>query len=164
MGATTGATTGPWLVKFYAPWCGHCKSLAPTWEEVATELQGECNVAKVDVPSNHALGEQFDITGYPTIKFFNLGRMYSYTGGRRKDDFVTFVRKGWKEEKTESVPVPRPKTMFDRIIKDIMDDYEHMMKFKKAVVGTIFGAGALVGAVLMGLCCLCCCGRSDAPA
>eukprot|EP01088_Endostelium_zonatum_P020588 TRINITY_DN7663_c0_g1_i1.p1 TRINITY_DN7663_c0_g1~~TRINITY_DN7663_c0_g1_i1.p1 ORF type:complete len:108 (+),score=17.39 TRINITY_DN7663_c0_g1_i1:26-349(+) len=39
---------GTWLVEFYAPWCGHCKKLIPTYEEVATNLEGDVNVAKVD--------------------------------------------------------------------------------------------------------------------
>ena len=76
----TGATTGDWFIKFYAPWCGHCKRLAPTWEEVATELKGQVNVAKVDVTQNRDLGKQYGIKGFPTlllfrkvqIKFINL--------------------------------------------------------------------------------------------
>lgn len=66
----TGSTTGDWFIKFYAPWCGHCKRLAPTWEEVATELKGEVNVAKVDVTQNRALGKQYGIKGFPTLLLF----------------------------------------------------------------------------------------------
>ena len=46
--ATTGATTGDWIIEFYAPWCGHCKQLTPVWEHLAKRLQGKVNVAKVD--------------------------------------------------------------------------------------------------------------------
>lgn len=38
----------PWFVKFYAPWCGHCKTLAPIWEELGQNLKGKINVGSVD--------------------------------------------------------------------------------------------------------------------
>jgi len=41
--------TDIWLVKFYAPWCGHCKKLAPEWNEAATKLRGKAKLGKVDV-------------------------------------------------------------------------------------------------------------------
>ena len=69
--ASTGSTTGDWLVEFYAPWCGHCKKLSPTWESLATNLKGKVNVGKVDVPENRDLGSRFGIKGFPTIKFFS---------------------------------------------------------------------------------------------
>ena len=77
--AVTGATTGDWFVKFYAPWCGHCKKLAPIWDELAADLKGEVNVAKVDVTENRKLGQRFEIKGFPSLKFLSHGTMYSYT-------------------------------------------------------------------------------------
>ena len=55
---------------------------------------------------------------------------------------------------------PLPQNAFTRVLKDLTDDFEHMWKFKKAVVGTIFGVGVAAGLLLMGLFCLCCCGGS----
>ena len=52
---------------------------------------------------------------------------------------------------------PLPQNAFTRVLKDLTDDFEHMWKFKKAVVGTIFGVGVAAGLLLMGLFCLCCC-------
>ncbi|KFH69838.1 hypothetical protein MVEG_04642 [Podila verticillata NRRL 6337] len=46
---------GPWLVEYYAPWCGHCKALAPIYEELAMALKGKVNVAKVDCTVNESI-------------------------------------------------------------------------------------------------------------
>lgn len=68
----------PWFVEFYAPWCGHCKTLAPEWAELATNLKGEVKVAKVDATENKEAAGRFGVKGYPTIKFF--------PGGKKDDD------------------------------------------------------------------------------
>jgi len=79
------------IVEFYAPWCGHCKAFAPTYEEVAAELEGKAGVAKVDATVHKSLGEQFQVQGYPTIKIFRKGEPYEYKGSRSKMDVVNKV-------------------------------------------------------------------------
>merc|ERR1712137_108937 len=68
-------STGEWFLKFYAPWCGHCKSLAPTWREISTELKGEVNVAKIDctVDDLKDFCENNDVKGFPTLQFWRDG-------------------------------------------------------------------------------------------
>jgi len=58
------------LVKYYAPWCGHCKSLAPIWDELAKETEGieDLVIAKFDATANEVAG--LEIRGYPTLKFY----------------------------------------------------------------------------------------------
>ncbi|KAF4657531.1 hypothetical protein FOZ61_006223 [Perkinsus olseni] len=56
--ASTGSTTGPWFVMFYASWCGHCRKLLPTWEDLADEMYGQVNVAAVDVTANTEVGSR----------------------------------------------------------------------------------------------------------
>lgn len=79
---------GIWLVEFYAPWCGHCKSLAPEYEKAAKALKGIANIAAVD-----ATKEQVDvqIQGYPTIKFYVDGRPTDYDGPRTADGIIDYV-------------------------------------------------------------------------
>lgn len=91
-------------MEFYAPWCGHCKSLAPIWEQVATKLKGEINVAKVDVTANGKLGKRFNLKGFPTIIFFKKGKTYKFKGKRTLAAFVDFVKGGYKAEEGEEVP------------------------------------------------------------
>ena len=67
-------TTADVLVEFYAPWCGHCKQLAPIYEAVAKKLANNKNIvlAKVDATANEVPG--VSIKGYPTLKFFLNGK------------------------------------------------------------------------------------------
>ncbi|CAM9569872.1 unnamed protein product [Phaeothamnion confervicola] len=102
--AATGATTGDWFIEFYAPWCGHCKRLEPTWKELANELSTEVNVAKVDVTANRPLGTRFGIRGFPTLMFFRHETMYLYKGKRNLEAMAEFARGGYKA--AEGMPVP----------------------------------------------------------
>ncbi|KAG3120012.1 putative protein disulfide-isomerase [Phytophthora idaei] len=83
------------LIKFYAPWCGHCKSMAPTYETVATAFKKADNVvvAEVDADNHKELGSKFGVTGFPTLKYFPEGSTEpeDYKGGRSEDDFVNFL-------------------------------------------------------------------------
>merc|ERR1712219_19483 len=101
----TGEATGIWFIKFYAPWCGHCKRLAPTWEEVATELKGKVNVAKVDVTENQELGKQFGVKGFPTLLLFKNGKMEKYKGDRSKEALCEHATTYTPTEANPAAPV-----------------------------------------------------------
>jgi len=83
------------LVEFYAPGCGHCKRLAPDYDKVSQSFEGEENVliAKVDADEHKDLGKRFDVSGFPTIKFFPKGSSEGevYNGGRTPKEFVDFI-------------------------------------------------------------------------
>lgn len=85
------------FVKFLAPWWGHCKSMAPAWEQLADEFAGSSSVLIADADctaEGDKLCEQFEIRGYPTIKYFVDGDMsegQDYQGGRDFDSLKEFV-------------------------------------------------------------------------
>ncbi|XP_057963347.1 probable protein disulfide-isomerase A6 [Malania oleifera] len=83
------------LVEFYAPWCGHCKHLAPVYEKVATafKLEEGVVIANIDADKFKDLAEKYGVSGFPTLKFFPKGNKagQDYDGGRELDEFVTFV-------------------------------------------------------------------------
>ena len=83
---TTGTKA---MVKFYAPWCGHCKKLAPVWDTLA-EKAGIL-IAKVDCTVHKDLCMKQQVQGYPTLKYTNGYGMNAYTGPRDIEAFLTFI-------------------------------------------------------------------------
>jgi len=82
------------LVEFYAPWCGHCKKLAPEYEKAAHDLEGKAVLAKVDCTAEAATCSKFDVKGYPSIKVFRKEGTHSeYPAGRTASDIVKFMSK-----------------------------------------------------------------------
>eukprot|EP01126_Amoeba_proteus_P030769 TRINITY_DN3033_c0_g1_i12.p1 TRINITY_DN3033_c0_g1~~TRINITY_DN3033_c0_g1_i12.p1 ORF type:complete len:223 (+),score=40.46 TRINITY_DN3033_c0_g1_i12:43-669(+) len=91
---------GTWAIEIYATWCGHCQKLAPTWEEVATELKGRVNVAKIE-SSNEALIRSFKAKAYPTIKLIKEGFIYTHTGARDKQTLLNWILEDSKTDGEE---------------------------------------------------------------
>lgn len=79
-----------WLVEFYAPWCGHCRSLTPEWKKAATALKGIVKVGAVDCDEHKEMAGQFGIRGFPTIKIFGAtkNKPDDYQGGRTSEAIV----------------------------------------------------------------------------
>ncbi|KAJ1613793.1 protein disulfide isomerase [Cryptosporidium canis] len=87
-----------WFVKFYAPWCGHCKSLAPDWEELGTMADGKVKVAKLDATQHTMMAHRYKIQGFPTLLMFPAGEKKEitpvhYNGPRTASDLFEFAIK-----------------------------------------------------------------------
>jgi len=106
----------PWFIKFFAPWCGHCKNLAPTWEELADLTKDQMNVGKVDCTSadGKPLCTQFEVRGYPTLLLFpteviengaDTKQYYKYAGPRQLESLRSFALDGdWVNAHAEVIP------------------------------------------------------------
>jgi len=133
--------SGPHFIMFFAPWCGHCKRLAPTWEELAVKHnkaeEKEVTIGKVDCTQQTALCSAQDVTGYPTLKFFK--------SGFEKDDGVKY--RGQRDLKTLE------KFIQEKLGNEVEPEPEKAAESKEAVVKdglTILSESSFSGAVEKG--------------
>jgi len=83
------------FVKFFAPWCGHCKQLAPIWIELAERFTGNTDVqiAELDCTANFEACKEAGIRGYPTLGLYKNGDLVTkYEGGRTVDAMSSFLK------------------------------------------------------------------------
>uniref|UniRef100_A0A8C5ZWH4 protein disulfide-isomerase n=1 Tax=Marmota marmota marmota TaxID=9994 RepID=A0A8C5ZWH4_MARMA len=85
------------FVKFYAPWCSHCKEMAPAWEALAEKYRDheDIIIAELDATANEL--EAFTVSGFPRLLYFPAGRdrkMMEYKGNRDLESFSKFLDSG----------------------------------------------------------------------
>ncbi|KOX78633.1 Thioredoxin domain-containing protein 5 [Melipona quadrifasciata] len=100
------------FIMFYAPWCGHCQRLEPTWEQLAkmSKMEDNIKIAKVDCTTDSSLCTEHDVTGYPTLKFFKAGEIKGtkFRGTRDLPSLISFLsdQLGTSLESEDEAPSP----------------------------------------------------------
>lgn len=92
---TSTLASGPMFVKFFAPWCGHCKKLAPTWKQLAKHMKGKVSITEVNCDDHGSLCKQEGVQGYPTLMWYagSEAKGFEYSSGRKLDQLKAFAEK-----------------------------------------------------------------------
>jgi len=119
--ASSGATTGDWLVHFFRDDCEDCLKLDARLETIACQHKGRINVARMNKGSTGAVtGRRMGVTNLPSLVFFRLGRLYRYEVEKYDIDSISSFINGWyKNVQGESIPLP--KTPFDDLVQMCVD-------------------------------------------
>ncbi|KAL7470947.1 hypothetical protein ACHAXS_011223 [Conticribra weissflogii] len=87
------------FLKFFAPWCGHCKKLKPDWDKLIADFEGSSTqlIADVDCTADgKPLCDENGVRGYPTLKWGDPSDLQDYNGGRSYDDLKKFATENLK--------------------------------------------------------------------
>lgn len=101
------------LVEFYAPWCGHCKTLEPEYKQVAAKFEGNqrFGVYKVDATAQLALAQKYGVESFPTIKlFFGSEEQEKYEGERSADAIISYLKAAGKRAPSKTVDADEAET------------------------------------------------------
>jgi len=154
-------------VKFYAPWCGHCKKVAPEWDAFAASSAASERVIVLKTdgskPEAKDLMKRFNIRGFPTIFFFGDGELAEFSGERTREGFDKFARRGRKIAKTRrkyAYDEASGKIMFAkpslklRVIELVRDGVHGVARVASAQPGILFSVfivGIWIGAFAVGV-------------
>ncbi|RYO94424.1 hypothetical protein DL762_000520 [Monosporascus cannonballus] len=122
----------PTLVEFFAPWCGHCKKLAPVYEELgqAFASSNDVQIAKVDADAEKELGKRFGIQGFPTLKWFDgkSDTPTDYNGGRDLESLTSFIaeKTGVKAKRKLEMP-SQVEMLTDASFKEIVGSDKNVL-------------------------------------
>jgi len=165
--ASTGGTAGDWMVMFYAPWCGHCKRLMPTWEDLAEEMaetDGGANIGKFDMTESTVIRNRFGgadglVTGYPTVLVFSDQKVYDYRGDRSLKSLVDYATGAFRNSPGMEIP-PAQNVVVSQLLQSdtfkmisnwlemAVNDLVKIMELRKSGAIIIALAGFLVGALV----------------
>ena len=124
--ASTGMTTGSWLVLFKATGCAHCKKLMPIYEDLSHDddiLERGIILASSDVKNSPVTSTRFGIRGFPALIFLHKKRLYRYTGKREYEAMKAFIINDFQNVESEHIPHP-PSTLeyFVQVINEIWQE------------------------------------------
>jgi protein disulfide-isomerase-like protein len=146
---------------FYAPWCGHCKLLDPTWNKLAEKMaseEEEVIVGKVDVTQNESSRRLFDVQAFPTLILFTEGNMYTYRSSRDRtlEALFDYVRGDYRVE--EATPIPNPPNVLlerlerfrrtfhsNRMVRSLLHDLDHILRLRKNAALLLLSIGLMIG-------------------
>lgn len=117
-------------------------------------------IAKIDATKETQVANRFKVQSYPTLKYFADRKLYNYKGARNLDAMYEFVTGGYKKSPIETIPDPDSlfdvkmkefRTKFDQYTKDnehlkyLLEDFDHIVSFRKNAAAVLVGLGAIFG-------------------
>lgn len=146
--ASSGATTGDWLIMFYTSNCVDCKRLTAVWEAVAADLKARMNVALIEKDGKGSnTAARFAIVDVPSIIFLRQGKYYRYEVGKMDiKSLVSFAQDWYKNTTPHKVPLPP--SPFDAFVESTV----YYLKHIPALISTLHNEYPVLLYSVIGLC------------